>query len=76
MTFVGAAGVLALRPVHAAFPAHPTPQLPKPRSSPNAPHPNVPSGLNDEGGKTDTTSTLSLSVVEKKPSKIEKLAKG
>ncbi|HEY6269975.1 MAG TPA: hypothetical protein VIX11_16870 [Candidatus Acidoferrum sp.] len=50
MAFVGAAGVLALRPVLALCQgsgAHPTPQPPQPRPSPNAPDPNLPYGLKD-----------------------------
>ena len=50
LTFVGAAGALALRPVLAApqgAGAHPTPQPPQPRPSPNAPDSHVPYGLKD-----------------------------
>jgi hypothetical protein len=113
LTFVGAAGVLALRPVFAAPQAgtRPTPQPPQPRPSPNAPDGHVPYGLKDGPQaatgpdqksidrakqqelrtdvsklyemvselkdlieKTNTDSTLSLSVV-KKAQQIEKLAK-
>jgi hypothetical protein len=48
MSFVGVAGVLALRPVLAACQpqgAHPTPQPPQPRPSPNTPNANFPPGL-------------------------------
>ncbi|HKV63756.1 MAG TPA: hypothetical protein VJO16_17745 [Candidatus Acidoferrum sp.] len=113
MSLVGAAGVLALRPVLLARQAgtHPTPQPPQPRPSPNAPDAHVPYGLKDgpqaatgpdqktldrakqqelrtdvsklyemvselkdQVEKTDTSSTLSLTVV-KKAQQIEKLAK-
>jgi hypothetical protein len=50
MTFVGAAGVLALKPALAlcqGVSAHPTPQPPQPRPSPNAPDAHVPYGLKD-----------------------------
>jgi hypothetical protein len=50
MNFVGAAGVLALKPALAlcqGVSAHPTPQPPQPRPSPNAPDANVPYGLKD-----------------------------
>src|SRR3981189_294598 len=105
MTFVCAAGVLALRPVLALSQgsgAHPTPQPPQPRPSPNAPDAHVPYGLKngpqaatgpdqkaidrakqqelrtdvsklyemvselkEQVEKTDTSSTLSLTVVKK-----------
>jgi hypothetical protein len=114
LTLVGAAGVLALRPVLATPQgggAHPTPQPPQPRPSPNAPDGHVPYGLKDgpqaatgpdqkaidrakqqelrtdvsklyemvselkeQVERTDTNSTLSLSVL-KKAQQIEKLAK-
>jgi len=45
MTLVGATGVLALRPLNAAWQAGARPQ-PQPRPSPNAPDPNFPPGLN------------------------------
>jgi len=109
MTFVGAAGILAVRPLLAAWQAPGVRPAPQPRPSPNAPNPNFPPGLNgpqatgpdkkaidrqnqqeiradvsklyemvselkDQIDKTDSTSTLSVSVV-KKAQQIEKLAK-
>jgi len=46
MTFVGAAGILTLRPLLAAAQAPGVRPPPPPRPSPNAPDPNFPPGLN------------------------------
>lgn len=109
MTFVGATGVLAVRPLLAAWQAPSVRPAPQPRPSPNTPNPNSPPGLDgpqvtgpdkkaidrqnqqeiraevtklyemvselkDQVDKTDSMSTLSVSVV-KKAQQIEKLAK-
>jgi hypothetical protein len=46
MTFVGAAGVLTLRPVLSAWQSTGVRPTPQPRPSPNAPDPNFPPGMN------------------------------
>jgi hypothetical protein len=109
MTCLGAAGVLASRPLMAALQSAGVRPQPQPRPSPNAPNPNFPPGLDGQQAKgpdqkaidranqqelrsdvsklyemvselkeqvekTDSTSTLSISVV-KKAQQIEKLAK-
>jgi hypothetical protein len=52
MTIAGAAGVLAVIPVAAAWPQSPGSRpLPQPRPSPNAPNPNVPAGIDGQLAK-------------------------